>query len=264
LSCTWRPLYRPIVSLTMRSLRPKLFWLSFWVIGFAVVMTGLLLHFKYQSVYTGLQRERVLMVAGEITDIVEKSLSLGQDFRDMARLQDVIERQRATDAILLAIEVAAPNAQLLYATDQSRIGSRLNPAVLADTARAANSSSPAASKDEALVVARIRNSFDQLAGYVVIRYSRHAEQTAMQVFERRLGLSCAGAFMVFTGLLYATLLGLWRRTEAQLARAAQVLEGQGAKSALGNPALRRELDTIDAKLDAAAAQLRMVQIGLPP
>ncbi len=78
----------------MHALTRKLFWLAFWVIGFAVFMTGLLLYFKYQSVFTGLQRERVLMVAKEIDSIAEKNLSLGQDFWDMGALQDVIERRR--------------------------------------------------------------------------------------------------------------------------------------------------------------------------
>ena len=90
----------------MPAIHRKLFWLAFWVIGFAVFMTGLLLFFTYQSVFTGLQRDRVMLVAGEIDDIAEKSLSLGQDFWEIATLQDVIERRREADRIFTGIDVA--------------------------------------------------------------------------------------------------------------------------------------------------------------
>jgi transposase len=90
----------------VHSLTRKLFWLAFWVIGFAVSMSGLLLYFKYQSVFTGLQRDRVLMVATEIDSIAEKNLSLGQDFWELATLQDVIERRRQADKMFTGIDVA--------------------------------------------------------------------------------------------------------------------------------------------------------------
>lgn len=251
----------------MSPLRSKLFWLSFWVIGFAVFMTGLLLHFKYQSVFTGLQRDRVVMVAQEITDITQKNLSLGQDFREIARLQDVIERRRETDPVMLAIEVAATDGKLLYATDRARLGTHLGSAWLAQFGNAKTFTALVASDDEALVATRINNSFEQLAGIVVIHYSRKSEHTAMRAFHQRLWPSCGGVFMAFTLLLYTVLVGLWRRTDAELACAAKFLgNANEVASAPGDlrPALKRELETIAAQLDAATAELQAAQAALTP
>lgn len=262
----------------MGTLRAKLFWLSFWVIGFAVFMTGLLLHFKYQSVFSGLQRDRVLMVAGEIADIAHKSLSMGQDLRELSRMQDVLERSRKIDPILLAVAVTAPNAQVLYTTDPAPAGSQPSASALEQLVRtpAAGLATglSASSRAEVQVALRIRNSFDQVAGYVVVRYSRQAEVQAMQVFARRLWLCCGAVFSLFTLLLYTVLTALWRRTEVDLAAAAAWLASTEAgadetawRAAMPeslSPALKRELQIIDTQLAAAHSQIKLAQAGLAP
>ncbi|MEP7156885.1 MAG: hypothetical protein ABI905_13990 [Betaproteobacteria bacterium] len=240
----------------MPAINRKLFWLAFWVIGFAVFMTGLLLYFKYQSVFTGLQRDRVLMVAGEIDDIAEKSLSLGQDFWEISTLQEVIERRRNADRIFLGIEVAGSDGKIAYATDLARIGSALPPEWLAVFARSSRFSSLSPSPSEAVVASTIRNSFAQGAGYAVIRYSRQPEQEAMLVFTRRLLLICVTVFAVFTMLLYVTLAWLWARTDRELVRAADALFGE--VDTLSQPhshALAADVAEIRKQIAAAQKQL---------
>ena len=244
----------------MPAINRKLFWLAFWVIGFAVFMTGLLLYFKYQSVFTGLQRDRVMMVAGEIDDIAEKSLSLGQDFWEISTLQDVIERRRDADRIFLGIEVAGSDGKIAYATDLARIGSSLPAEWLAVFARHPRASSLSPSPDEAVVASTIRNSFEQVAGYAVIRYSRQPEQQAMHIFTRRLLFTCAVLFAVFSLLLYATLIWLWRRADRELVRAADALFEPDMEAA-GWPhsqALAADVRDVRAQIDAARAQLARV------
>lgn len=244
----------------MPAINRKLFWLAFWVIGFAVFMTGLLLYFKYQSVFTGLQRDRVLLVAGEIDDIAEKNLSLGQDFWEISTLQDVIERRRDADPLFLGIEVVGKDGKIAYATDLARIGSSLPPDWLLVFSRQPRFSSLQPAEDEAVVASNIRNSYEQVAGYAVIRYSRKAEQQAMNLFTRRLLFTCVAIFAVFTLLLYATLARLWRRTDRELVRAADALfEGDLDQS--GRPhshALAFDVAEIKKQIGAAEAQLAIV------
>ncbi|HRE13967.1 MAG TPA: hypothetical protein PLD37_07225, partial [Usitatibacteraceae bacterium] len=80
------------------------------------------LHFKYQSAFAGLQRDRVLLVAREIDEIAERDLSLGQDFWSIETLPDVLARGRAAESFFEGIEVAGADGRVAYSTDPARIG----------------------------------------------------------------------------------------------------------------------------------------------
>jgi hypothetical protein len=246
----------------MHALTRKLFWLAFWVIGFAVFMTGLLLYFKYQSVFTGLQRDRVLMVAQEIDAIAEKNLSMGQDFWELATLQDVIERRRSADALFIGIDVAGKDGKIAYSTDLARIGTMLPAEWVAAFSRNARLTSLVPSQDLAMVASSIRNGFDQHTGYAVIRYTRQLEHEAMSSFTRRLFATCAIVFVVFTLVLFATLLACERHIERALSRAAAV--ARSAPGAAGAHALSRELVEIQSRADEANRAIASIEGALEP
>ena len=241
----------------MNALPRKLFWLSFWVIGFAVFMTGLLLYFKYQSVFTSLQRERVLMVAHEIDSIAEKNLSLGQDFWDMGTLQDVIERRGKADQIFIGIDVAGKDGKIAYATDLSRMGSKLPSEWVDALTRNPNLTSLPPTPDQAVAVSSIRNGFNQQAGFAVIRYGRALEHEAMAAFARKLVANCLLVFVASTLGLFALLVWLERRMERAFAQAASAM-GASAGSATPHP-LAGELALIQAQFDEAGRGIGAVE-----
>jgi hypothetical protein len=209
----------------MRALRHRHFWLAFWVVGFAVAMTALLLFFRYEGAVAGLQRDRMLMAAREIDGIAEKDLSLGQDFRSIATLQEVIDRRLAEEPLFTGIDVAGADGRIAYSTDTARIGTAL-PALWLDAFRrnsGAKSIKP--SRETAVVASPIRNAFGQLAGYSVIRYDRALEHEAVSRFAGELLLKGSLVFVTATLLLFALLVALERRFEGALARAAAAVEG---------------------------------------
>ena len=215
------------MALPTQALPRRLFWLAFWVVGFAVGMTGLLLHFKYQAVFTGLQRDRILLVAREIGEIAERDLSLGQDFWGIETLPEVIERRRTAESFLEGIDVAGPDGRIAYASDLSRLGSSLPPGWTQRLAKAAGRIDFAATGDVAVVATPIRNGFGQVAGYTVVRYGREPEHEAMAGFSRELLVACGVPWAGFTALLFALLLALRARTERVFREAADSLEGKG-------------------------------------
>lgn len=215
----------------MEALPRRLFWLAFWVVGFAVGMTGLLLYFKYQSVFTGLQRDRILLVAREIDEIAERDLSLGQDFWSIDTLPEVIERRRTAETFLQGIDVAGPDGRIAYASDLSRMGSSLPPEWLPRIAKTAPYAAFAPTADLAVVSAPIRNGFGQVAGYTVVRYGRELEHAAMAKFTNEILLACALSWAVFTAVLFALLMGLRRRIERVLLQAARSVEAGSAPPA---------------------------------
>lgn len=242
----------------MPALTRKLFWLAFWVIGFAVFMTGLLLYFKYQSVFTGLQRDRVLMVAREIDAIAEKNLSLGQDFWELATLQDVIERRRQADRLFIGIDVAGKDGKIAYSTDLARIGSPLPPEWLGVFSRHTSLTSLSPSRDLAIVATGIRNGFGQHAGYAVIRYGRQPEHEAMSSFTRSLLITCSIVFILFTFVLFAILVWFERRIERTLSNAASAAGADGSGDA-DQHALARELALIQAQAEEAGRGIETVE-----
>ena len=212
----------------MPSLPRRLFWLAFWVVGFAVGMTGLLLYFKYQSVFTGLQRDRILLVAREIDEIAERDLSLGQDFWSIDTLPEVIERRRTAESFLQAIDVAGPDGRIAYASDMSRMGSSLPPEWMPLVTTAAPLAAFSPSRDEAVVSSPIRNSFGQVAGYTVVRYGRALEHEAMAKFTREIVFACGVSWAGFTALLFALLMAMRRQIEAVFRQAADAVDGKAA------------------------------------
>jgi hypothetical protein len=235
------------VALPTQALPRRLFWLAFWVVGFAVGMTGLLLYFKYQAVFTGLQRDRILLVAREIGEIAERDLSLGQDFWGIETLPEVIERRRTAESFLQGIDVAGPDGRIAYASDLSRLGSSLPPGWMARLPRAAGYVDFAATGEVAVVATPIRNGFGQVAGYTVVRYGREPEHEAMAGFARELVIACGVPWAAFTALLFALLLALRGRVERVFDRAAGSLEGPGAPP----PAIAREIGRATDRLDEA-------------
>lgn len=235
----------------MPSLTRKLFWLAFWVVGFAVAMTGLLLHFKYQSAFAGLQRDRVLLVAREIDEIAERDLSLGQDFWSIETLPDVLARGRAAESFFEGIEVAGADGRVAYSTDPARIGSRLPEDWVAAFTRATGHASLAPSPDLAVVASPIRNGFDQLSGWTVVRYGRTAEHEAVAAFTRELLFIGGATWAGFTLLLFVVLVLMRQRIERVFLRAADHLAGGGAAP----KALAPELERVQGELAEAEAML---------
>lgn len=240
----------------MHALARKLFWLAFWVIGFAVFMTGLLLYFKYQSVFTGLQRDRVQMVAREIGTIAEKNLSLGQDFWELATLQDVIERRRQADRLFVGIDVAGKDGKIAYSTDLARVGSRLPPEWVEVFSRHPGLTRLSPTQDLAIVASGIRNGFGQHAGNAVIRYGRQLEHEAMSDFTRRLLVTCSIVFILFTLLLFAILVWFQRLVERMLSTAASTTMAAGGA---GQHALAGELALIHAQAEEADRGIKSVE-----
>lgn len=224
------------------------FWLAFWVTGFTVAMTALLLAFKYESVTRTLAQDRVDLVAREIVAIAEKDLALGQNFRDIATLQEAIVRRAAAEPLFEGIDVSGADGRIAYATDRRRVGTQLPEEWRAALARGEQRLEPA--RDSALVAAPIRNSFGQLTGHAVVRYGRGPEREALAQFVRRLVPAMLAVFAAATLILFALLVRLGKTTERDLDRAAAALEG-----APGDHPLSAELAPVQARFAAAARLL---------
>jgi len=240
-------------------LSKKLAWLAIWVTGFAVVMTGLLLYFKYQGVITSLQRERVGVVLKDIDGIAETSLALGQGFTDIGALQEVIERRAKADAIIERIDVIADDGKVVYTSVMADIGSMSK--VFADLPGGPKTGQSRwlTRADHAVGSLPINNHYGVTVGHAVVRYSRAIEKQLVGEFVTRLVLTCAGVFLAAVVLLFLALRRIENSTEAGIAAAETALtDAAGPEAEAG---IVREAQ---ARLHATQAALDKLSAALPP
>jgi hypothetical protein len=85
---------------------------------FAVGMAGFLNFFKYRSNAERIIKERLVVTGTSIENSIQSSLALGLQFADLGTLPGTLERERATDDLILSIEVFDTEGKPLYCTDR--------------------------------------------------------------------------------------------------------------------------------------------------
>ena len=89
----------------MNTTRPQMILIAVLVCMFAIGMAGFLNFFKYRSNAERLIKERLVVTGTAIENSIRSSLSLGLQFADLGTLPNMLERERATDDLILSIEV---------------------------------------------------------------------------------------------------------------------------------------------------------------
>ena len=105
----------------MKTNRPQMILVAILVCLFAVGMAGLLNFFKYRSIAERIVQERLVATGQAIENNIQSSLALGMSFSDIGTLPGSLERERATDSLILSIDVLDDEGNLLYSTDRLRL-----------------------------------------------------------------------------------------------------------------------------------------------
>ena len=157
----------------MAFMHPK-FWRLGWVvmltIALACAMAVFLDYYKFRKALEDLTRARVHATADEIERTVRESLAVGLQFRSLEELPEVVQRQRASEPVVAAIDVADVDGRIWYSSEASGVGGSL-PAKWMPRALRARPGEWVASVDGASVTGSVlRNNFDLPVGLVAIRY----------------------------------------------------------------------------------------------
>ena len=188
-------------------------WMSAWVVGFAVAMACLLLGFKHRAAMDGLQRARLALVASDTREVVEHNLGFGMAFAGIATLPDVLVSTRNTDRLVEGIDVADAAGRVVYSTDESRRGHRLEAPWREAMGRAKGLSWSARDGAEAVEAATVRNAFGLTLGHAVVRYRLDTLNAASARFAGYIALRGLAVAAVGTLVLFLLLHGLQARFE---------------------------------------------------
>ncbi|MDP1691261.1 MAG: hypothetical protein Q8L49_04785 [Burkholderiaceae bacterium] len=200
----------------MKTTQPQMILVAVLVCLFAVGMAGLLNFFKYRSYAERMLNERLAVTGSAIENAIQSSMALGLQFSDLGTLPGTLERERATDDLILSIEVFDIEGKPLYSTDRLR-AARNVPTAWLDAARNAKGADwfVRNGADSASGVA-IKNNFGLPIGYLALRYSEEQVSDSHNAVARELALSTAAVFVVAATLASLALLAVMRRLSRDL------------------------------------------------
>ncbi len=154
----------------MTSTRARFACAALLVCAFAVGMATFLNYFKYKTTVSQIVKSRVLVVTNAIENSVQASLALGLSFGEL-NMQGLLERQAASDSLILGIDVFDTAGKQLYSTDAARVGQPV-PQPWLDTASKTKVEWSLEESGQFVAGIAIKNNFNLTTGYLAVRYSR--------------------------------------------------------------------------------------------
>jgi hypothetical protein len=235
----------------MAKTQPQLIVVAVLVCLFAVGMAGLLNFFKYRSNAERIISERLVVTGTSIENSIQSSLALGLQFSDLGTLPGTLERERATDDLILSIEVFDTEGRPLYSTDRLRQTRHVSDTWLSAARLAGGRDWFVKDGTESAAGIAIQNSFGLTIGYLALRYSEQQVAESTKAVARDLALSAFAVFVVAAALASLALMAVMGRlsrdfeaVEAALrARESARPSGTLLRGPFGR-ALRRFFDTL--------------------
>jgi hypothetical protein len=195
----------------MNSTRPQMIMVAVLVCLFAVGMAGLLNFFKYRSNAERIIKERLVVTGTSIENSIQSSLALGMQFSDLGTLQGTLERERASDELILSIEVFDVEGKPLYSTDRLRAARNVPPSWVDAARQAAGNDWFVKRGTESAAGIAIQNSFGLVIGYLALRYSDEQVKAATSAVARELALTTFAVFSVAAVLASLALVAMMGR-----------------------------------------------------
>ena len=246
----------------MKTNKPQMVLVAVLVCGFAVGMAGFLNFYKYRSNAENLIKERLVVTGTSIENSIQSSLALGLQFSDLGTLPGTLERERATDDLILSIEIFDTEGKPLYSTDRLRASRAVPVAWFAAAKHAGVNDWFVKDGTESAAGIAIQNNFGVLIGYLALRYSEEQARLATSVVGRQLALTTFSVFLAAALLASMALLTVmnhlardFEAVEASLRSGNPLGPNDGLRKGPFGQALRRFFDTVR-RAEAEIADLR--------
>lgn len=162
-----------------QAMHRRFFVVAMVVALFGIGMTVFLNYFKFQSALESAVRSRLLLLAGNVDESVQRALAIGLPLAAIPALPELLARERAADPAIHSIGIFDATGRMLYSTDAKARGQRAPAAWRAAAQRSAAESWQLADGESAVVGLGLRNSFDLEVGHVAIHYSRDGIAAAL-------------------------------------------------------------------------------------
>lgn len=221
----------------MTSTRARFVFVALLVCLFAVGMATFLNYYKYKSTVGQIVKSRVLVVTNAIENSVQASLALGLSFGELNMLGSLLERQAASDSLILGIDVFDTTGKQLYSTDAVRAGQNVTSTWM-DVASRAKVDWYVEEPSQFVAGIAIKNNFDLTTGYLAVRYSRSYVDAAAARVGKRLLVTTVPVIVIIALLAPLALILVIRRFESDMRSMEAAVDGgrlpPGADAAFGD------------------------------
>lgn len=208
----------------MTSTRARFVFVALLVCIFAIGMATFLNYFKYKSTVGQIVKSRVLVVTNAIENSMQASLALGLSFGELNMLGGLLERQAASDNLILGIDVFDTVGKQLYSTDAVRTGQSV-PTTWMETAGRAKVDWFVEEPDQFVAGIAIKNNFNLTTGYLAVRYSRSYVDAAAARVGKRLLFTAIPLLVAIALLAPLVLVLVIRRFETDMRSMASAVDG---------------------------------------
>lgn len=207
----------------MDSTQRRMIAVAVAVCGFAVGMAGLLNYFKYRATASRIIEQRLTYTGKSIENSIQSSLALGLQFTDLTTLPELLQRERASDDLILGIDVFDSEGRPLYSTDAGRRTQPAPEAWLAAARKAGNHDWTVHADADSAVGVALQNNFGLTIGHVALRYADERVRQAALAVARDLALNSLVVFVLAAGGASLALLAVMRRLGRDMQSVEQAL-----------------------------------------
>jgi hypothetical protein len=164
-------------------------WVPIWVkaaavvtliVGLALALIGMLNFFRFEQTLRATTEARLGFIAKDLKTNIQTGLDLGLDLASMSNVQDIIEREAATDPRILGIDVFDDHAQVLFSTQESAAEAQIPEAWRAAIGMEDDAVWQASDREQMVVGSRLTSNFGADVGGVALRYSRASVEEQLQ------------------------------------------------------------------------------------
>lgn len=246
----------------MRSTRARFVVVALMVCTFAIGMATFLNYFKYKTTVGETIKSRVLVVTNPIETSVQASLALGLNFAELSILSGLLERQKASDTLIIGIDVFDPSGKLLYSTDTGRVGQSA-PAKWLDAVRLLNKKDEWSVEESSQLVTgtALKNNFDLTVGFLAVRYSRAYVDSATGRVAQQLLFTALPVLAIVALLAPLALMLVMRQFDKDMAAVQDALDrDQPAAGPFGEAVAQMKLNLHQAEQGLGSAQSELARL----
>ena len=164
-------------------------WVPIWVkaaavvtliVGLTLALIGMLNFFRFEQTLRATTEARLGFVAKDLKANIQTGLDLGLDLSSMSNVQNIIEREAATDPGILGIDVFDDQAEVLFSTQESALEQQIPAAWRAAIGSDDDTVWQASGREQMVVGTRLTSNFGSDVGGVALRYSRASFEEQLQ------------------------------------------------------------------------------------
>ena len=178
---------------------------------------------KFQNIFTAFYTSRIDYTIRDMKDTIEFSLRLGLPISELKNTLDLIEELKKGDEQILVAQIFDPGGTVIFTTEKEGKTSQV-PAGWKEQASASKDIWFLNEQDAMIVGIPLLNAIDQVAGTLVLSYSRSLYDGILDGMLWDMVKIGGGVFAVGTGVTMLLALIMFNRTMKGFVRVSRMLE----------------------------------------